>query len=419
MKDPSIFFGMCATAVPLIAWLIACSALVVVGHARTPVTTQVTTQVTTPVDTPTQWQWTAVYKEDEALRYLQFARASFCESHALTSWTCGDMCDAITDIVRGTVSIIGPGNSSGVRAYAARLERANMVKPRRCVLNFRGSANSQNWHTDAKVWQTEWPPEDRAYRLPHGTARNESWCPLCKVHSGFAQAYEELRDQILFTLEKLGCQEVDVAGHSLGAAVATVAAMDLRGWPVGGMRAGVLWTFGSPRVGNVAFAENFVRIAAEMRLAVPSWRVVHYRDPVPHGGPTAAGYTHLPFEVYYTNRISTAYDVCEFQEGIFENSSCGMGTLGIGEVGEGLLAGDHVKYMNTTFALVKMNPRCHPVNICRTNGYVSEGFSKVSLVFVACASFLLGVIYVKYFPCLRPKQASLVGPSGCELAGAS
>ena len=50
------------------------------------------------------------------------------------------------------------------------------------------------------------------------------------------------------------------------------------------------YTFGQPRVGNVAYADYFKSI-------LPEYRVVHYADIVPHLPLEAMGFHHVPTEV--------------------------------------------------------------------------------------------------------------------------
>ena len=105
-------------------------------------------------------------------------------------------------------------------------------------------------------------------------------------------------------------------GHSLGGALATVLAYLLTTTdPL--LTPPVLYTFGEPRVGNLAFARS-------LALALPShYRVVHWRDVVPHlppcaeevdrttgakvcgGGNGTAGYWayHTAMEVFYTEAM--------------------------------------------------------------------------------------------------------------------
>jgi predicted lipase len=79
-----------------------------------------------------------------------------------------------------------------------------------------------------------------------------------KVHAGFITAYAAVRDDLVSTVSSLLKQkkqrQVFVTGHSLGAALATLAAYDI----TSACRTDAcLYTFGSPRVGNPVFEKNF------------------------------------------------------------------------------------------------------------------------------------------------------------------
>ncbi len=95
------------------------------------------------------------------------------------------------------------------------------------------------------------------------------------VHSGFASALDSVWDEILSELSAL-TSPVFYTGHSLGAALATLAAW--RRAP----RA--LYTFGSPMVGNAEFV-NALR-------DVPTHRVVDGEDIIPTLPPEALGFCH-------------------------------------------------------------------------------------------------------------------------------
>jgi len=80
--------------------------------------------------------------------------------------------------------------------------------------------------------------------------------PAGMVHSGFAQSLDGVWDELLAAIDAAGDhgRPLWFTGHSLGAALATLAVARLRvvGRPVAG-----LCTFGSPAVGDKAFARAF------------------------------------------------------------------------------------------------------------------------------------------------------------------
>jgi hypothetical protein len=78
------------------------------------------------------------------------------------------------------------------------------------------------------------------------------WQAGGKVHQGFANALAEVRPVLDPAVKAMGLP-ILFTGHSLGAALATVAASAYRSAVAGS----ALYTFGSPRVGNAAFAATF------------------------------------------------------------------------------------------------------------------------------------------------------------------
>ena len=139
---------------------------------------------------------------------------------------------------------------------------------------------------------------------------DDARCTDCRVHAGFMLAWNATRALILPTLEDLveyyPHHELVLTGHSLGGALAGLAALEFegRGW-----RPRVT-TFGEPRFANGALAEYVDEVfpwdvaegAARYR------RVTHVGDPVPllpyeewgwamHGGEIFIAKEGLPPEV--------------------------------------------------------------------------------------------------------------------------
>ena len=108
--------------------------------------------------------------------------------------------------------------------------------------------------------------------------RLADWFRGGRVHRGFKDALEEVWPEMFPYMEKLadqGCK-IWVTGHSLGAALAILAAdrfQDVQG----------VYTFGSPRVGDRNFQENF---------KLQAYRVVNGEDLVSRVPPPAV-YRHV------------------------------------------------------------------------------------------------------------------------------
>ena len=95
-----------------------------------------------------------------------------------------------------------------------------------------------------------------------------------KVHLGFYKQYQVVREALMTVLETHAgdYEEVYVMGHSLGGALATLAAPDIASlMPDKKVHC---HTFGSPRVGDDAFVEYFDKRVASC------WRVFNQEDPV-------------------------------------------------------------------------------------------------------------------------------------------
>lgn len=78
-----------------------------------------------------------------------------------------------------------------------------------------------------------------------------------RIHKGFAEAYRSVEPQILDGLKKVRGLPLYITGHSLGAALATIATQHLEGDPFWRDEIAACYTFGSPRVGDAEFDREF------------------------------------------------------------------------------------------------------------------------------------------------------------------
>ncbi|MGA8146568.1 MAG: hypothetical protein WB870_03210 [Gallionellaceae bacterium] len=100
------------------------------------------------------------------------------------------------------------------------------------------------------------------------------------VHAGFREALDSVWSEIDLAPARLKCQ-IFFTGHSMGAALATLAAARHAPSPV--------YTFGSPRVGNQAFVDSL--------RTVPIYRTVDDQDVVTTVPSEARGFRHAGTEL--------------------------------------------------------------------------------------------------------------------------
>lgn len=140
----------------------------------------------------------------------------------------------------------------------------------------------------------------------------------CLLHMGFYTSYLEISSALTAAVtaarKSHPTYRVIMTGHSLGGATATIAAAYLRksGIPID------LYTFGSPRVGNSAFA----KFVTSQKGA--EFRVTHDNDPIARLPPIIFNFRHTSPEYWLTSYTPGTADV-EFCEG-HANLKCNGGT---------------------------------------------------------------------------------------------
>lgn len=155
------------------------------------------------------------------------------------------------------------------------------------IVAFRGTYSVTNTVVDLSTKPQKYvpyPSPDDGGEKPDAPAHR---CLNCTVHSGFLESWRVTREKIIPELvelhEKYPDYPVHLVGHSLGGAVACLAALELKvslGWDNV-----VVTTFGEPRVGNTPwahFVDNVFDLNEETDLEKRSYRrLTHENDPVP------------------------------------------------------------------------------------------------------------------------------------------
>lgn len=143
------------------------------------------------------------------------------------------------------------------------------------VVAFRGTESIKDWVTDCKF-----------FRRKVGGFPGE-------IHDGFGDAFyascQQLREALWDVMQN---RRIWVTGHSLGGALATLAAYDI---VRGGKEISGCYTFGQPRVGNPEFASNY---DSNPVLRLRTFRLVHENDIVPRVPGLLIGYRHCGRELF-------------------------------------------------------------------------------------------------------------------------
>ncbi|KAF2685303.1 alpha/beta-hydrolase [Lentithecium fluviatile CBS 122367] len=152
------------------------------------------------------------------------------------------------------------------------------------VISFRGSSSVRNWISNANFGLSD-----------------VSWCDDCSAHAGFKASWEEAEAGVLAAVTAAKAEHPDfkviATGHSLGGAMASLAAGALRATGT----AVDLYTYGAPKPGNdelSAFLSGTDKGA--------SYRVVKSQDTVPTLPPRiplVLEYGLILPEYYITNGI--------------------------------------------------------------------------------------------------------------------
>lgn len=149
------------------------------------------------------------------------------------------------------------------------------------VLAFRGTQSLQDFAADVRARKCGAPPR----------------------HRGFDQAWSIIRPRVQAWLSGLPADAgLVLTGHSLGGALAILAALDLAEQ----RRVRAVVTFGAPRVGGVEFQQQY-----DARLRQVTWRVEYGRDPIARIPPPEFDYRHVGQRIWIDGQYefqTTAHD---------------------------------------------------------------------------------------------------------------
>jgi hypothetical protein len=172
------------------------------------------------------------------------------------------------------------------------------------VIAFRGTYSITNTVVDLSTVPQKYLP----YPSPdHGgdkPDKPEHKCDNCTVHQGFLESWQEARKLVLPELEELKTKHpsytIHLVGHSLGGAVACLAALELK--VSLGYDNVIVTTFGEPRLGNYELARYVDEVFSLDEDVEPEKstyrRVTHKDDPVPLLPLTEWGYRPHGGEIY-------------------------------------------------------------------------------------------------------------------------
>jgi len=214
---------------------------------------------------------------------------AYCGRASVLAWNCSRCRDSFA----GAFDVEAAVYDAGWDLFAFAGYSRALGAP---VVAFKGtdSRSVYNWAENMRYWRSDLP-------LPVPGADGSL------VHTGFYASWNSSALAPNLTaaagrlVDRFPGRPLYVVGHSLGAALATVAAVDMKSRLEAERRRESesfrpldvrLVTFGSPRVGNAAFA-SFVRQATRLSL-----RLTHNRDIVPSVPPTWVGFHHVATEAW-------------------------------------------------------------------------------------------------------------------------
>ena len=214
--------------------------------------------------------------------FAEYGAAAYCPANYLTttnaSISCpGSICPLLQNASTQVVSAFSNVSEHQTTGMVT-LDHSRQLT----VITFRGTVSDVDWQTDLDF-------------IFHDAS---DICEDCWVHSGFLDSWMAVKSSVLGTWNglqtKYGNYKTVVAGHSLGGALGQICATSLKNARPNATIS--LYTYGSPRVGNEAFA-SFMEAA----FGANNHRATHLNDPVPRQPPRSIGFDHAGPEYHITS----------------------------------------------------------------------------------------------------------------------
>jgi len=212
---------------------------------------------------------------------LTLTAAAYCPVNEIENWNC-KMCSqnvsGINIIDDDTRIIMGYDNS--------------LKAP---FISIRGSSDINNWISNLET-RIIHPYQDKNIG----------------VHNGLYYEYLRYKDTLIsYLLELNDNSNIIITGHSSGGAIASLLTYDLVTDGYIDYRNILLYSFGSPRIGNNEFVKSF------LSFDIKHNRITYKNDIVPHLPEEFLGFHHIPHEIWYTS--SDKFTICNDMNGVEDN----------------------------------------------------------------------------------------------------
>ena len=221
---------------------------------------------------------------------LHLAQAAYCNDVTPTQWNC-KVCDNPVILEK----IIANNGGKALVGYHSTYDAL--------FVSFRGSENIENW-IDNIQFELLYPYEDDLSNVGIETG----------FYKVFWYLFDDISDSLFELSDKYKTTDIMTTGHSLGG-IASILAFEIY-YYMPQFTIISLTTFGSPRIGNADFSKLF------SLTNIPSTRVTHYYDIVPHLPQELLGYKHISQEIWF-NKDNTDYIICHGAEDPSCSNSCG------------------------------------------------------------------------------------------------